>query len=63
MNLAKIIANVFRHRHRWTDTRLNCFGITIEQRCRCGAYRHHLFSDYRGWDEPLWREGKHPYDK
>jgi|GEM_PF-2753577 len=49
------------HRHIWKDTRLNPWCIATEQRCRCGEYRHHEFSDLSGMDqEPNWQEGRHP---
>ena|SRR3990167_2772082 len=51
------------HRHRWQESRLNPYGMTTEEKCRCGAYRHHLAVDLDGvecGDEPRWRTGRHP---
>jgi len=57
----KFLSKLFKHRHRWKDTRLNAFYIAVEQRCKCGAARHHLFEDWRGIErEPNWRDGLHP---
>ncbi|HOF31813.1 MAG TPA: hypothetical protein PK441_13260 [Burkholderiaceae bacterium] len=53
------------HVHAWTDTRMNRWAITTEQRCACGAARH--LSDC--WDvfpitAPVnWHDGKHPMAK
>lgn len=52
------------HVHWWTNTRVNPYGIGVEQRCRCGLFRHHLFRHRRGvLDKPRWRVGQHPYPK
>lgn len=49
------------HVHRWEETLWNAWGIDVEQRCRCGQYRHHLFVNRRGFsEEPDWQPGKHP---
>lgn len=48
------------HLHRWDDTRHNAYGIVIEQRCRCGEYRHHYFYDLGSRDEIRWLPGRMP---
>lgn len=49
------------HVHRWEETLWNAWSIGVEERCRCGQYRHHLFVNRRGLcEEPDWRLGKHP---
>jgi hypothetical protein len=49
------------HVHRWEETLWNAWGIDVEQRCRCGQYRHHLFVNRRGFcEEPDWQPDKHP---
>lgn len=48
--------------HRWEDSGVNPYGTIVEQRCRCGEYRYHLFEHRRGFcEEPDWQPGKHPY--
>lgn len=54
-----IIKNLFKHKHKWKDTRINRFFIATEQKCKCGEYRHHFWIDYKD-GEPIWRAGKHP---
>ena len=56
LNKAK---KLFSHRHGWKDSGWNQWSIATEQRCKCGAYRHHLWTDVRG-DDIAWRDGKHP---
>jgi hypothetical protein len=41
--------------HHWIDTRENPFGNTVEQKCQCGAIRHHRFKDLPNiFAEPRW---------
>jgi hypothetical protein len=55
----KLFCRVFGH--RWTGTIVNRWMIEIEQRCRCGSVRHHLFEDIRPLGvEQKWRDGPHP---
>ncbi len=50
------------HRHRWAETIWNSHGIAVEERCRCGAVRHHLFKHFNGiGKEPSWQSGPHPH--
>lgn len=53
------ITKFFEHKHRWIDSGFNQWSIATEQRCNCGAYRHHLWVDVRG-NNIDWREGRHP---
>ena len=49
------------HTHRWRDSGWNVYGICIEQRCSCGAYRHHVFDDLVGeypWRVGQWHDGQ-----
>lgn len=49
------------HVHRWEETLWNAWSIGVEERCRCGQYRHHLFVNRRGFcEEPDWQPGRHP---
>lgn len=50
------------HAHYWIGTRWNGYAIEVEQRCRCGEYRHHTFADIvpLGKFETRWQAGKHP---
>lgn len=51
----------FTHRHTWTGSAWNQYGVEVEQRCKCGARRHHLAVDFRGlFEDPVWRDGRHP---
>lgn len=50
----------FLHKHKWETVSVNAWQISIEQKCKCGEYRHHLFKHYKGFDEPDWQSGKHP---
>jgi hypothetical protein len=46
--------------HDWCESRWNAWAIATEETCpRCGAQRHHLFEDMRGFDTPAWRDGPH----
>jgi hypothetical protein len=45
------------HRHRWEDTFVNGWAIAIEQRCRCGEYRHHRWKDWDG-EHINWQPGR-----
>ena len=60
----RLVSLLFKHRHRfYEDTRYNPYGVATEQRCKCGAYRHHLVGDLHGippGGEPRWRDGRHP---
>lgn len=59
--MIKRFKNIFRHRHKWKDTLFNRYSTAVEQRCKCGEYRHHTFKDLKNLDsEPRWREGRHP---
>jgi len=53
------VKKLFAHKHKWKDSGWNQWSIATEQRCRCGAYRHHLWHDVKG-DDIEWRDGKHP---
>jgi hypothetical protein len=48
------------HTHRWMGSGWNYWYIETEQRCSCGEHRHHLWEDFRGFEEPNWRPGRHP---
>lgn len=47
--------------HSWNDYAWNAYMIVVEQRCACGAWRHHLHEDQNGFHEPNWRDGRHPF--
>ena len=53
----ELLKKLFSHRHRWIDCGWNAYSIAIEQRCKCGAYRHHKWDDVKGRDI-AWRDGK-----
>lgn len=46
------------HRHRWIDSKFNKWGIAFEQKCKCGAVRHHGLDDFN-WDtlKTTWHDG------
>lgn len=46
------------HRHSWTWTAHNPFGVAFEHRCLgCGVYRHRRLEV---WKDTPWLEGPHP---
>jgi len=57
--MIKLIKKIFAHRHKWIDCGWNQWSIAIEQRCKCGQYRHHLWTDIKN-GKPAWKEGMHP---
>lgn len=38
------------HKHKWDTVYVNSWNISIEERCKCGEYRHHMFK-HRSGDE------------
>jgi len=51
------------HLHRFKPSGWNAYGTCIEQRCRCGEYRHHGFDDLVGeypWSVGKWHPGPAP---
>lgn len=52
------------HKHKWETTGYNRWMIEIEQKCECGACRHHCFSDMRwkpdGTMKIDWQDGPQP---
>ena len=60
-NWGRSLRLLFHFQHVWDGTYYNTYMSPVEQRCSvCHAYRHHLLEDLRGFDEPRWRDGKHP---
>ena len=51
------------HRHRYRDSGWNAYGIAVEQKCKCGKYRHHLFQNLQATfgGEPDWQPGPFPF--
>ena len=60
MNLLALLHKITGHSFQVSF--VNPYGIEVEQRCSCGATRHHLFSQRPAMlgDEPEWQNGPHP---
>lgn len=56
---------LFKHRHKWSESMRNVFGIVVERKCKCGSYQHHLFSGQPKMfgGTPEWISGQHPTNK
>lgn len=55
------IKNKF-HKHKWEPTLWNDYFHDVEQKCRCGEYRHFMLKDLKGF-EIEWQKGEHPNKK
>lgn len=60
-----LLKRIFKrpHKHGWIENAWNPWCIAVEERCRCGAKRHHFMSDNTGIGESQtinWRDGAHP---
>lgn len=54
------IFGIFKHRHRWKPSAFNVFQIAVEQRCRCGQFRHISQAPGASILGDSWDDGEHP---
>lgn len=47
------------HRHKWNGTAWNCYRVAVEQKCKCGVYRH-LDPEKFNINTECWKDGPSP---